>query len=201
MPLNLTELLATSLPFTMIIYTLPMASEQIEILNNYAQTNNTPLVAIHSVGFYSYFHIRLPGTFPIVDTHPEENATTDLRLLAPWPELYEFARDMTKNIESLDDHDHGHLPLVVILLHFLDQWKQNHADAYPTSYADKTKFRTMVSDAMRRGNPEGGEENFEEAVASVMKQVTAPFIPSSLKEVFDYEHANKVRAADMTGPL
>lgn len=175
----------------MIMYSLPLQPGMLEAIEAYGRQHRTPLIAIHSVGFYSYFRITLPGTFPIVDTHPDETATTDLRLLAPWPELSEFANEMTKDIDNLDHHDHGHLPMVVILLHYLNIWKQEHGDAYPTSYGEKTAFRQLVSDAMRRNNPEGGEENFEEAVAAVMKHITLPPVPSSLKQVFDYDHKDE----------
>ncbi|KAH7171533.1 hypothetical protein EDB81DRAFT_837981 [Dactylonectria macrodidyma] len=185
---NLHQLLTTSPLFTIILYALPLPEDQTKLLHAYARQHQTPIIAVHSIGFYSYFKTTLPGSFPVVDTHPEETATTDLRLLTPWPELVDFAKDMTRNIDTLDNHEHGHLPLVVILLHHLDQWQQGHGGVYPTSYADKTAFRKTVSDAMRKDNPEGGEENFEEAVAAVMKHVTFPSIPSSLQQVFDYQH-------------
>ncbi|CAM1511074.1 Fc.00g085870.m01.CDS01 [Cosmosporella sp. VM-42] len=185
---NLQDLLSTSPTFTMILYALPLAQEQVQLIHDYARQNRTPAMAVHSVGFYSYFNVTLPGTFPIVDTHPDETATTDLRLLAPWPELSSFAKGMTENIDGLDNHEHGHLPLVVILLHYLDVWQQSHGGNYPTSYADKTAFRKAVLDSMRKDTPEGGEENFEEAVAAVMKHITVSSIPSSLQQVFDYQH-------------
>ncbi|GJN79292.1 hypothetical protein PLIIFM63780_002805 [Purpureocillium lilacinum] len=162
--------------------------EQIEVIRAYARTHATPLVAIHSVGFYSYFKMDLPYAFPIVDTHPDETATTDLRLLSPWPELSAFASEMTRDIDALDDHDHGHLPLIVILLHYLDLWKQTHDGSFPTAYADKVAFRNLLSDAMRKSNPEGSEENFEEAISAVMKHVTRSSLPSSLQQVFDFRH-------------
>lgn len=191
---NLRELLDTSPTFTMILYALPLPADQVHLIHDYGRKHRTPVIAVHSVGFYSYFNISLPGTFPIVDTHPDEAATTDLRLLDPWAELSAFAKEMTQDIDSLENHEHGHLPLVVILLHYLDLWKQSHDGKYPTTYADKTAFRKTVSDAMRRNNPEGGEENFEEAVAAVMKHVVAPSIPSTLQQVFDYPHQDPVRS-------
>jgi NEDD8-activating enzyme E1 regulatory subunit len=176
----------------MILYSLPISQDRLAQLETYGKQHQTPLVAVHSVGFYAYFQVSLPGAFPIVDTHPDDTATTDLRLLAPWPELTEFSREMTREIDTMDNHNHGHLPLVVILRHFLEQWKDTHDGKYPTSYADKTAFRTVVSEATRRDNPEGGEENFEEAVAAVMKHVVVPSLPSSLKEVFDYGYHEQV---------
>ncbi|KAH7173619.1 uncharacterized protein B0J16DRAFT_358744 [Fusarium flagelliforme] len=187
-PFNLDGLLSNSPTFTMILYALPLPEDQVQSIQNYAHQHRIPTIAVHSVGYYSYFKSTLPGTFPIVDTHPDETATTDLRLLGPWSELVEFSRGMTENIDGLDNHEHGHLPLVVILLHYLEQWQQTHDGAYPTSYADKTSFRKTVSEAMRTNNPEGGEENFEEAIAAVMKHVVAPSLPNSLQQVFDYIH-------------
>ncbi|KAM3560699.1 hypothetical protein MY1884_002799 [Beauveria asiatica] len=131
--------------------------------------------AIRSVGFYGYFRITLPGVFPIVDTHPDKASTADLRLLNPWPELLQFAQGLTKNIDDLDDDLHGHLPLVAILLHYLEIWKQNHNGAAPTEYSDKIAFRKSVFEGMRRNNAEGGEENFEEAAGAVMKHTNSSF--------------------------
>lgn len=171
---------------------MPIDESRFQLLKGYASHHNIPLIVVHSTGFYSYFSVILPGTFPIVDTHPDETATTDLRLLSPWSELSEFSQSMTKDIDSLDSHEHGHLPLVVILLHYLEKWRENHDGANPVSYSDKIAFRDLVSKAMRRDNPEGGEENFEEAVAAVMKHVVQPSVPGTLKQLFDYQHQDNV---------
>lgn len=177
----------------MIMYTFPIRPDDLALLEEYGRRHKTPLVAIHSAGFYSYFRVSLPGAFPIVDTHPDETATTDLRLLAPWPELAEWARELTKDIDSLDAHRHGHLPFVAILLHYLEEWRATHDGANPSTYAEKIAFRRLVQDAARRDNPEGGEENFDEAVAAVLKTVAPSTLPASLREVFEYKRTNPVR--------
>jgi amyloid beta precursor protein binding protein 1 len=174
------------------MYAHPITPERLALLEAYGKEHKTPLFAIHSVGFHSYFRIHLPGAFPIVDTHPDETATTDLRLLSPWPELVEFARDMTKDIDNLDNYEHGHLPYVVILLHYLEQWRASHAGGNPSTYKEKTEFRRLVQSAARTDNPEGGEENFDEAAANVLKTVVPPSLPSGLREVFEYEHSDTV---------
>jgi hypothetical protein len=56
----------------------------------------------------------------VVETHPED--VVDLRLDSPWPELAKLAS--TINLEEMDDFEHGHVPYILILLKFLDQWKQ-----------------------------------------------------------------------------
>jgi amyloid beta precursor protein binding protein 1 len=145
-----------------------------------------PLIAIHSAGFYSYFNIRLPGNLPIVDTHPSPEVT-DLRLLNPWPELANFARELTHDIESLDAYAHGHIPYTALLLYYIEFWKASHDGKPPISYADKVMFRKMVAAGARTDTAEGGEENYDEAVAAVLKNLNLPALTSGLKEVFDHE--------------
>lgn len=183
---------ASSGPFTIIVYTLPLHQDRVCFLETYARRQNIPLLSVCNVGYYSYFTLKLPGDLPIVDTHPDGDATADLRLLDPWPELSKFSREMTQDIDNLDDHDHGHLPLVVILLHYLEKWKSLHSDALPLSYSDKVAFRSFVADGARRDNPEGGEENFEEAVSAVMKHVNPSSLPRFLEQVFDYIEVTEV---------
>ncbi|KUI55205.1 NEDD8-activating enzyme E1 regulatory subunit [Cytospora mali] len=189
-PLNLEKVFSTSPTFTMILYTFPIKPGHLKLLQDYGGHHLTPLVAIHSAGLYSYFRISLPGAFPIVDTHPEESATTDLRLLSSWPELQNFARDLTKDIDTMNNHEHGHIPYVVILLHYLEKWKETHGD-YPKNFGEKKEFRKMVADGAR-SNPEGGEENFDEAVAAVVKTIMPTSLPSSLKDVFNYAHNDPI---------
>ncbi|TQV93023.1 NEDD8-activating enzyme E1 regulatory subunit [Cordyceps javanica] len=192
---DLEAVLSNATPYTIILYTLPLPSETIQTLEEYSLLHRIPLVAMRSVGFYGYFRIALTSVFPVVDTHPDETSTADLRLLTPWPELSQFAQELTRDLDGLDDHLHGHVPLVAILLHYLETWKRNHDGALPTAYSDKIAFRNLVSNGMRRNNAEGGEENFEEAVGAVMKHVTPQSLPSSLREVFEYDDSNKTKSS------
>ncbi|KAH9219675.1 hypothetical protein DL95DRAFT_384280 [Leptodontidium sp. 2 PMI_412] len=172
--------------YTIILYSYPIEPQTLKAAQSYALEHKVPLIAIHSAGFYSYFRTFLPRSFPIVDTHPDSTATTDLRLLTPWEELSKFAADLTKNIDGQSAHEHGHIPWIALILHFLTKWEVDHG-SLPSTYKDKTAFRKLVSDATRTDNAEGGEENFEEAVAAVLKTVSAPTLSSSVREVFDYK--------------
>lgn len=80
--------------------------------------------------------------------------------------------------------DHGHVPYLALLLHYLEEWKKTHSGEAPQNYKEKTEFRTTVSQAARTNNPEGGEENFDEAVAAVLKSLNPPEVGSSVKEIF-----------------
>lgn len=108
---------------------------------------------------------------------------------------------MSQDMESMDHHEHGHIPFVVLILYTLERWKEKHDGSLPTTYKDKKAFREMISANMRRDNPEGGEENFDEAVAAVMQHVALPTLPSTLKEIFDYPCIpDQVRRAFSEGP-
>jgi len=96
-----------------------------------------------------------------------------------------FAEDLTKDLEHLSPHEHGHVPYIALLLHYLQEWKAEHG-SLPTTYKEKTAFRSIVAAGARTNTPEGGEENFDEAVAAVLKTITSPILSSDVKEVFEH---------------
>lgn len=172
--------------YSLILYTFPIDKDDQALIHKYGEEHKVPIMSIHSAGFYSYFRIHLPGNFPIVDTHPDSTATTDLRLLTPWEELSKFAADLTSDLESSTPEEHGHIPYVALLLHYLSVWKQEHG-SLPSTYKEKTTFRSLVAEGARTNTPEGGEENFDEAVAAVLKTLAEPSLPSAVRDVFKYE--------------
>ncbi|KAL9085050.1 MAG: hypothetical protein Q9165_007791 [Trypethelium subeluteriae] len=172
-------------PFTHIIVTAPIAPEILEMLSNDAQSRSRPVFYVHCVGFYSQLSLQLPDPFPIVDTHPDPEKTTDLRILWPFRELRDLAVRKTKDLDSMNDHDHGHVPYVLLLLHYLSIWKSQHNGKPPQNYKEKTEFRELVRSGTRRNNPEGGEENFDEAVGAVLKSLNPSEPSAAVKEVFN----------------
>jgi amyloid beta precursor protein binding protein 1 len=180
-------------PYNLIILCEPLPSKTRQIIFSYVQSPSilsqsaTPLISLQSVGFYSTFSLQLPPDFPIVDTHPDPDSTQDLRLLAPWPELSAYASSLTgPDIIKLNDHDHGHIPYVVLLLHYLDEWRKiSHNNTNPSTFKEKTAFRDLIRSGARTSNPEGGEENYDEAAAAVLKTITPPAIGSGCREMLE----------------
>jgi amyloid beta precursor protein binding protein 1 len=156
-----------------------------------AKQSGIPVLYLHSVGFFSTFSVQLPAEFPIVETHPDPESTQDLRLLSPWPELIAAAAKLN-NLDTLDDHEHGHIPYILLLLQFLEQWKQSHDGNAPKNYKEKTEFREFVRSKARTSNPEGGEENFDEAVAAVMKTISPFELRSSIREIFNMDQCQQL---------
>ena len=190
-PVDLSSILGGQSAFTVVLYTLPIQEEHLNLIEAYGKAHSTPVISVHSAGFSSYFQVTLPDVHPVVDTHPDDTATMDLRLVNPWKELADFCSELTEDIDDLDNHDHGHLPFVAILAHYLSVWKGEHG-SLPSTYPEKVAFRKLVSEGMRKDTPEGGEENFEEAIAAVLKAVSAPGVPSTLREVFEFDRSKTV---------
>lgn len=175
--------------FTLILLTGPLKDHRVLEMLSYYAGDSIPLFYIHSVGFYSQFSVQLPTKFPIVDTHPDPVSTQDLRLLNPWPELLEFMKTKTANLDTLSDHEHGHIPYLLLLLHFLEEWKASHEGKPPASYQEKKAFKAMVEEGARRNNADGGEENFDEAAAAVLKSLNPPSLSSGVREVLESKDA------------
>ncbi|KAE8377008.1 hypothetical protein BDV26DRAFT_264481 [Aspergillus bertholletiae] len=171
----------------------PMKRPSLDALCKAASELNIPVLYTRSVGFYSTFSLQLPSLFPIVETHPDPETTQDLRLLNPWPELAEAASRIG-DLEVLDDHQHGHVPYLLLLLHYLGKWKDAHNGNFPSNYKEKSEFREMVRSSARTSNPEGGEENYDEAVAAVLKSLNPFSLRSSTREIFEMEECKNPQA-------
>ncbi|KAF7121568.1 hypothetical protein CNMCM5793_009038 [Aspergillus hiratsukae] len=170
----------------------PVKRSTLDTLCNAAKALNIPVLYTHSVGFYSVFSLQLPAEFPIVETHPDPEATQDLRLLNPWPELAAAGASIS-NLDSMDDHQHGHVPYVLLLLHYLEKWKQAHDGNVPSNYKEKTEFREFVRAGARTNNAEGGEENYDEAVAAVLKSLNPFSLRSSIREIFEMDQCRNLK--------
>ena len=123
---------------------------------------------------------------PVVDTHPDPDTIQDLRLLSPWPELIAEVTALG-NLDELPDHQHSHVPYILLLLHYLQKWMNLHEGQAPQNFAEKTQLRNMVKAGARTNNAEGGEENYDEAAGAVLKSI-APFsLKTGCAEMFEHE--------------
>lgn len=55
----------------------------------------------------------------VIETHPEN--ASDLRLDMPFPTLLDYVKEF--NFDDMDSSEHGHVPFVVVLQHYLQLWK------------------------------------------------------------------------------
>lgn len=168
-------------PFSHIVVVSPFLTADILKLSP-----EIPTFLVHSVGFTAVLRVAAP-TRCIVETHPDSVA--DLRLLHPWPELSALVSKRTDGLDAaendggMSDHQHGHVPYVLLLLKYLEDWKASHGGKPPSSYGEKDELRAMMQGKMRTNVPGGSEENYKEAMAVVLKNVREPEISPDTKAV------------------
>ncbi|KXL49241.1 hypothetical protein M433DRAFT_132685 [Acidomyces richmondensis BFW] len=167
------------LPYNLLIVAAPIDPTILSHILAHAETSDIPTFYLHSVGYFASFSVLLPRVFPIVDTHPDPTATSDLRLLTPWPALSEFAKEKTAGLgrDAMSQHEKAHIPWICLLLYYLEVWKKEHDGKVPLTFAEKTQFRKLV----RSGDLQ--EENFDEACAAVVKAITPHKLSSAAKEI------------------
>jgi len=187
--------------YTLILLIGPVRSSDLDKLTTWSSECSRPLFYIHSIGFYSHFSVQLPAHFPCVDTHPEPESTEDLRLLKPWPELIDFMRVKTRDLDTISDHEHGHIPYLLLLLYNLEIWKKSHDGGPPSGFEEKKAFRAQVEEGARKSSAEGAGENFAEAVKAVNKSLNPPEIASGLRDVFEAEECKTPTASVSRIPL
>jgi amyloid beta precursor protein binding protein 1 len=97
----------------------------------------------------------------VIETHPEN--ATDLRLSCPFQQLKDYVE--TFDLKTLDQTDHAHVPYVIVLLKYVDDWKKEHDGQAPKTYAERKELGEKIRAGMRTPD----EENFEEAIANLWR--------------------------------
>ena len=111
-----------------------------------------------------------------METHPD--SLVDLRLDAPFPQLLDYA--LSLDVDAMDSADHGHLPAVVIVLRALEEYKAAHDGKLPAL----TKDRNVLKQLITKGKRGPDEENFDEALALVIKLAKRSVVPDSIAALF-----------------
>lgn len=117
----------------------------------------------------------------VIESHP--TSLVDLRLDTPWPELLEFVNQY--DLETLDEVDLAHVPYVVLLLKYLETWKELHDGTIPKTFKEKNEFKALIN-SKRLGID---QENYDEAVSSSWRlfqdsSVSIPLNPQSPANTF-----------------
>ena len=115
-----------------------------------------PMIAVHSYGLLGIVRLQTPP-LPLLNPKPRDGPP-DLRLLTPFPALQNLAASI--QWESLEDHEHGHVPYPFILLKVAAEYKAAHDGKLPATFADKQVFQGSVKTAARNFDM---QLNFQEA--------------------------------------
>ncbi|ODQ64772.1 hypothetical protein NADFUDRAFT_83652 [Nadsonia fulvescens var. elongata DSM 6958] len=161
--------------FSVVIIT-NISESSVRKLSNILWNKSIPLIYVYTVGFYGYLRV-INREITIVDTHPE--SLVDLRLDQPWPELIDYT--MSFDLDSLPILDYAHVPFVVLILKFIDQWKSAHNGLMPGTYEERTQFKQLINDARKASDL----ENFDEALASVWRISQKTTIPPDILAILN----------------
>lgn len=132
----------------------------IECLKNTVYPLNIPVAVLDSVGFYGMVEICVKE-HTVVESHP--NSLVDLRLDCPWKGLSDYAASF--DLASMSPEELDHVPYVVLLLIYLENWKTTHNGNMPLNFQERKEFKQLLLNSMQ--GPDN--ENYQEAVAAVWR--------------------------------
>ncbi|RXG60580.1 NEDD8-activating enzyme E1 regulatory subunit [Armadillidium vulgare] len=138
-----------------------------------------PLVVTKSYGMIGYIRVQVEE-HTIIESHPD-NIIPDLRLDQPFPALSYYAESF--DFSTMTDREHSHVPYVIILLHFLKKWKEEHNNEIPKTFQEKKQLKRLIESGMRSKASSEPEENFEEAVKAVNLSISPTFISEDVKAI------------------
>ncbi|GAU99400.1 hypothetical protein RvY_10410 [Ramazzottius varieornatus] len=168
--------------FSVIIVADNPSEGQLSSLSSLLWNAGIPLVICRAYGTIGYIRI-VHKQHHVIESKPD-NFVPDLRVESPFPQLQVLCDSF--NLETMHKKQHSHLPYVILLVKFLQQWRAQHG-TLPSTFKEKSKFREYI-DEQRLKNEDGvpfPEENFEEACKAVMKTIAVPKVPGSLSTLFD----------------
>jgi amyloid beta precursor protein binding protein 1 len=161
-----------------------------------------PLVIVKSYGLIGIVRIQTPF-HTIIESKPD-NSIPDMRLAAMSYQLAEDMNTKKKNststssvflklleyiqsidIESLENHEHGHIPFVPILFKAMEKWlakkkENNDACCPPQTFAEKQEFKQLIQSMARNYNM---ELNFQEAVDNASLAYAKLDLPCEVEEL------------------
>lgn len=103
-----------------------------------------PFIVCRSYGLIGYIRVQVTE-HTVIETHPD-NQLPDLRLDQPFPSLKKYVDSI--DLEAMEYKDHAHVPYLIVLYKYLQQWKGEHNGHLLESYKEKEVFRSTVRKGM-----------------------------------------------------
>jgi len=173
-----------------------LPTDDLKALARVLWDKSIPLVVCYTNGFLGYLRIAVPEHV-VIESHPDDELP-DLRLLSPFPELIHFSQ--SQDLNSMNKKDHSHTPWLILLYHALEKWKKEHDGKPPNNYREKKEFKEILREMnlkTEEGVPEP-EDNFDEALRQVNTALTAPSLPSHVRDIL-YDPKTNSNSMDKSG--
>ena len=97
-------------------------------------------------GLLGYIRLQV-NEHTIIESHPD-NEFQDLRLDCPFPELVDFMNLEENDLVLMPKNKYMHVPYVVILYKYLEDWKKTHDGNFPQNWKEKREIRDIIKNSM-----------------------------------------------------
>jgi amyloid beta precursor protein binding protein 1 len=180
MGLDYASLFASRAPKKVLVVASDLEPLLLEEVAAACHDQQVPLVVVHAYGLLGIVRLQAP---PLALMNPKpRDGPPDLRLVQPFPALETLAD--TIQWESLENHQHSHVPYPLVLLKVAKEYKATHDGKLPSTFAEKQVFQEQVQKAARNFDM---ELNFQEAKKNAYTAYAA--------RELDLEHLGTLRDA------
>lgn len=142
-----------------------------------------PTVLVQTCGLVATIRVQIRELSIIPTTHSD--SLVDLRLDCPFPSLSAFVKSF--EMDKLENHEHAHVPAVVIIIHFLEIFKSKHDGKLPQDSAQREELKQMILAEKRNAD----EDNFDEAVGMIWKACQPTKVPEHVEALFNDPQCDK----------
>jgi amyloid beta precursor protein binding protein 1 len=149
-------LFATKAPKKILVVASDLEPSLLEEVAASCHNQKVPLVVVHSYGLVGIVRLQTPP-LPLMNPKPRDGPP-DLRLVQPFPALVKLAESIPW--DTLESHQHGHVPYPLVLLKVAKEYKALHDGTLPSTIQEKQGFQQAVQHAARNFET---ELNFQEA--------------------------------------
>lgn len=122
-----------------------MDFREIILLSSILWDLKVPLVICRSYGFTGMARLQIKE-HTVIESHPD-NHNISFRLINPFPSLKSYLESF--NLDSMELKDHAHVPFVVILYKYLQDFIKLHG-TIPKTYKDKEILRDLIRKGLFR---------------------------------------------------
>ncbi|KNE97462.1 hypothetical protein PSTG_09296 [Puccinia striiformis f. sp. tritici PST-78] len=144
---------------------------------------NVPCIFVQTCGLVATIRTQIREQ-SVIPNHSDGPA--DLRLDCPFPSLLEFVNSF--EMDKLDNHEHAHVPAVVIVIHFMEIFKSKHDGNLPQDSDQREELKAMILAEKRNAD----EDNFDEAVGMIWRACQPTQVPAHVEELFNNPHCDKI---------
>lgn len=112
---------------------------EISLLSSKLWDLNVPLIICRSYGFTGIARLQVKEHV-VIESHPD-NQNPDFRITHPFSTLKDHLDSY--DLDSMELKDHAHVPYVVILYKYIQEFQQKHGKL-PRSYKEKEALKELI---------------------------------------------------------